>query len=337
MVAATILDLYLKKCISLRCEKDEVYVKIEENACELKEDEKIIYKLLKSVSEDREEFNIKELNKYAKKHYEKYSTVINTMVNSAREKLYELKLVDKANQKAYLKSKNAKSSLWMFRQILKIMVIFLILACIPFYSSIFISILGIGYMNKMLTFFAVLMPYMVVKLLKFKTCASIANKIAVLTQEGYDEKEQWKGLKNYIENYSLLKEKEVSLLPVWEKYLVYATAFGIAEKAIEQLKANYPEVFIEEYWKDEQNNQYEVIKFVISNHDINIRYSNSPINILHSNAKQAYRTSKAEIARHSSSSGSGGGGGFSGGGGGRWRRRPEWAEDNPLFTRFFTR
>lgn len=309
MVAATILDLYLKKCISLRCEKNEVYVKVEKETCELKEDEKVIYKLLKSVSRVGDEFNINELNKYAKKHYEKYSTVINTMINSAREELYELNLVDKENQKTYRKSKNAKACFWVFKQVIKIMIILLILACIPLYKSIFISILGIGYINTMMTFFVVLMPYMLIKLLKFKTSANIAKKIAVLTQDGYDEKEQWNGLKNYIENYSLLKEKEISLLPVWEKYFVYATAFGIAEKAIEQLKANYPEVFIEEFWKDEQNNQYEIIKFAVSNYNINIRYSNSPINILHSNANKAYRTSKTEIARHNTSSGSG-----------RWRR-----------------
>lgn len=333
MFAATILDLCLKKCISLRTAEDNVYVKVEKVTCKLKEDEEVIYKLLKEVSENGEEFNIEELNEYAKKHYDKYSSIINKMVNSARESLYDLNLVDKANEKEYAKSKNAEGKFWLLKQLTKIIIIFLILACIPLYKVVFISILGMGYLEKMLILSITLMPYIVVKLIKFKVCASIKNKIAVLTQEGYDEKEQWKGLKNYIENYSLLKEKEVSLLPVWEKYLVYATAFGIADKAIEQMKANYPEVFVEEYWKDENNNQYEIIKFVASNNYV--RFSYSPINTLHSNVTRAYKTSRTEISRHSSSSGSGGGGGFSSGGGGRRRWRPEWEEDkNELLTRY---
>ncbi len=39
-----------------------------------------------------------------------------------------------------------------------------------------------------------------------------------------------------MEEFSLLKEKEIPHLVLWEKFLVYATAFGIADKVIKQLK-----------------------------------------------------------------------------------------------------
>ena len=56
------------------------------------------------------------------------------------------------------------------------------------------------------------------------------------SSKGVDEKEAWNGLKNYMEDFSMMKEKEVPELALWEKYLVFATAFGIADKVLKQLK-----------------------------------------------------------------------------------------------------
>ena len=155
-------------------------------------------------------------------------------------------------------------------------------------------------------------------------CEKTQSKIAVLTQEGTEEREEWKALGRYIEEFSMIDEKEVPSLVIWEKYLVYATAFGIADKAIEQMKAKYPEVFVEEYWQDENMEKYQIINFAANNtiHNISGR---TTISVISDSTTKAYETSLSEIARHSSSGGSGGGGGFSGGGGGRRRRRPEWA------------
>lgn len=127
-----------------------------------------------------------------------------------------------------------------------------------------------------------------------------------------------------MKEFSLLNEKEVPSLIIWEKYLVYATAFGIADEVIEQMKAKYPGVFIEEYWDKEKEKIYKVTRFVSSGYSY---YNTNPISSLKSNASSAYSISLREISRHTNSSGSGGGGGFSGGGGGRRRRWPEWEED----------
>ena len=48
--------------------------------------------------------------------------------------------------------------------------------------------------------------------------------------------------KKYMEDFSLLKDKEIPALIVWEKYLVYATAFKISSKVLKQLKIVYPEI-----------------------------------------------------------------------------------------------
>ena len=123
-----------------------------------------------------------------------------------------------------------------------------------------------------------------------------SNKIDVYTQKGIDEQDKWEALERYMKDFSLLKEKEVPDLKIWESFLVYATVFGISEKVIEQLKTVYPE------YREMDYSIYPNL-YIAMNMDFS-RSFNSVSNAMSS----------------SFSSGSGGGGGFSGGGGGG--RRP---------------
>ena len=177
---------------------------------------------------------------------------------------------------------------------------------------------GIRFIPEIVTVLLILLPINVSLLIKFKMCEKTQDKIAVLTQEGTEEREEWVALGRYIQEFSLIEEKEIPSLVIWEKYLVYATAFGIADKAIEQMKAKYPEVFVEEFWKDENINQYQIINLATNNITYNTN-GRSLIDSITAETNRAYKTSLSEIASHSSSSGTGGG--FSGG---RWW--PEEAE-----------
>ena len=44
---------------------------------------------------------------------------------------------------------------------------------------------------------------------------------------------------------TLMNEKEVYELPLWEKYLIYATAFGISEKVVKAIKIHAVELNID--------------------------------------------------------------------------------------------
>lgn len=102
MVSATILDLALKKVIELNVKNENIVVKIlNQNPQDLKSDENEIFELLKDVGKNKEEFEIKELNQYAKKKYYKYSANINNCVNYARNNLYKINLIDKREEKEY--------------------------------------------------------------------------------------------------------------------------------------------------------------------------------------------------------------------------------------------
>ena len=69
-----------------------------------------------------------------------------------------------------------------------------------------------------------------------------ANKYILLTQFGEDEYTKWLALYNFLSSETLMKERTVIELPLWEKYLVYATAFGISEKVIKALEINCPNI-----------------------------------------------------------------------------------------------
>ena len=69
----------------------------------------------------------------------------------------------------------------------------------------------------------------------------IAKKYILLTQFGEDEYVKWKGLYDFLNSNTLINERTVIELPIWEQYLVYATAFGISEKVIKALNIRCPE------------------------------------------------------------------------------------------------
>lgn len=123
----------------------------------------------------------------------------------------------------------------------------------------------------------------------------ITSKISVLTQKGINEQEEWKGLKKYMEDFSLLNEREIPEIVIWEKFLVYATTFGIADKVLKQIKIVYPN----EYQNINASNY--VVMYAMLNTNFNSSFSHS----INSSINMTY------------SSGTGGGGGFSGGGGRR--------------------
>ena len=124
----------------------------------------------------------------------------------------------------------------------------------------------------------------------------ITKRINVLTQEGVDEKNKWKAFEKFMEDFSMLDQKDIPDVVLWEKYLVFATAFGISEKVLKQLKVVYPQI-------DDINSPiYSSFAYIHIMNSVNIGTCVS-----------------SSVYSGTYSSGSGSGGGFSGGGGGgRW-------------------
>lgn len=72
-----------------------------------------------------------------------------------------------------------------------------------------------------------------------------ASNSLLFTQYGANEQSKWYGLYNFLNSDTLINEKDVYDLPLWEKYLIYATAFGISEKVIKAIKIHAIELNID--------------------------------------------------------------------------------------------
>ena len=79
-------------------------------------------------------------------------------------------------------------------------------------------------------------------MLSSKLLKKQAAKYVLLTQFGEDEYAKWRGLYNFLSSDTLIHERTYVELPIWEKYLVYATAFGISEKVIQAISIRCPEL-----------------------------------------------------------------------------------------------
>lgn len=123
------------------------------------------------------------------------------------------------------------------------------------------------------------------------------------TEKGIEHYAKWKAFKNFLNDFGAFEIKELPEIKLWERYLVYATIFGLADKVEKAMNVKIKEINIDDI---AMNNIY------IYNH-IHI----APL--INSSISSAYRGAQTQINRNlaNSSGGSfgGHGGGFSSGGG----------------------
>lgn len=292
-LSATLLNLTLKKYIGLSQEGKNICITIlNSDDKDLKRDEKEVLSLLDRVKsiEKLDKITMKQLEKYVRK----YPTAIKGVIKG-----FSFHPKEAAEEKGKFDPELEKESLKFAAHLGLYIVSMIFIMFFGMFSAIFIAeslIVKPILIAGLAVAYAILIGVSIIDIvLVFR----LIDKINGLTEKGMNEKEQWKAFKNYMVDFSLLKEKEVPALALWEKYLVFATAFGVADKVIKQLKVTYPEL----------NNQDTIRNMVIFNtfydgHSFNTNFINS------------INSSTASI--HSSySSSTGGGGGFSGGGGGR--------------------
>ena len=291
--SATLLHFSLKKTIEFQVSKNEkgkdnITIKMIDrtgNAIGENKDEKAIFDFLLSAFEEnnKEEITVKELQKFIEKHSSKILKLQEKIQSGTKEDLRENKLLDKEEEKKYEKATAALVGYIM--------------------AMMFSCTFGIGLAVSINVYILIgVLPFAVLSIINLILTSIEVSRINVYTQEGVNESEKWKGLKKYMEEFSMLDKREVPEIVIWEEFLVYATAFGIADKVLKQLKIVYPNF----------ENSIDVNTYSGMYLMMNTDFSNSFSNAISSSMSTAY------------SSASGGGGGFSGGGGGG--RRPEEVE-----------
>lgn len=322
VVAANILNLCIKGYITLEQDKENINIALSKPADGLKNDEKEIYELLQDAIGSNDYIEVKELKKFAKDKFDKYSNHVTKMVSNIKKNLYKEKMIDKQKEKLYTESNSVAPI--AFAGIFITIILYNLVGIFPIISRTYIMLWGIDTLGRFLDTLIILLPISIMLILLDRIRNKAKGKIYKLTQKGADERSKWKALANFLKDYSKIDEKGVFDIVIWEKYLVYATAFGISDKVIEELHAKYPYVFTDEYWEETNgvHNTKGIIDMACNPTYIRTHVSFSDFT---SSIHSSYRTMTSTVAAHySSSSGSGfssgGGGGFSSGGGGRWRR-----------------
>lgn len=279
--SATLLSLALKGWISFGKKlekKEQVQITINKTGKEtLKQDEKEIYDYLSSLFEKETAFTIKEFEKKAKKNVEKFIEL--------REKIIEYSKQVNEDNGIYNKKLHNKSLIYILELVLYLL-----------FTPI-LSIISINY-NFKLT-----LCFIIIAIINEIIAIPLMCRYNGFTQEGVNEAAKWKGLVKFMRDFSLIDKRKVPELVLWEKYLVYATAFCIADEVIKQLKVYFPEMSDEEYLRS----HYTYMYFA----------SSSDMNFIRS-----IDSSIGSVTNYASESGAGGGfsagggGGFGGGGGG---------------------
>lgn len=164
--------------------------------------------------------------------------------------------------------------------------------------------------SKILSWFDKIIDYETDKLIEEKKVSItektslkiFKSKVYSVDSSMFEEAKILKGLKNFLEEFSRIDDKEAIEVNLWEYYLIYAQILGIAEKVAKQFKKLYPEIL--------ENPEYG--------------YTYSDVIFIHNISYSGVRsatTSKQRAQSYSSggggfSSGGGGGGSFGGGSGG---------------------
>ena len=285
--SATILNFALKGYI--RIEQEGKTIKILLNKIktdELTGDEKKVLEILRAASNNNE-LTMAELEKYIKNYPSKLMNL-----NSTFEKVSKTQASEKGK---FDTNRFNKQIVYAEKNVGYIFLLIIIITA---------SIFTIGYAYKNVQSMLItctiisLAFFIVVTIINLILNIKITTSFNGFTQKGINEQEQWKAFKKYMEDFSYLNEKEVPQLVLWEKYLVFATAFGIADKVLKQLKVKYPEL-------NDPDTIHSMILF-------NSMYSSNGFNTGFINS---ISSSTSRMYSSTYSSGSGGGGGFSGGGG----------------------
>lgn len=116
--------------------------------------------------------------------------------------------------------------------------------------------------------------------------------------KGKEEFDKWISFKKFLNNFSNLKEYGPKSIVLWEKYLVYATALGVAKKVLRAIKIVLPQI------EDVENGTF--LSIAALNEPQSFSRSLNGIN----RSLSSISRYTARVARSMSSSGSGSGGGM---------------------------
>ena len=302
-ISATMLELVRLGYISIRPDEKKkgavitVLKKDEED--ELRTHQKYVVEMLSAVKPMGTPFTMKEFESYGKNHPGKMMSMVDK---------YKAAILNKSQRDgAYQKGNPAQAKAQKFT--IGMVGVGVALVVISGWAS-FVFGAGMFFFGAGMLLGG-LAHYLLSKRLK-----------APLTVPGQKEYDKLHALAKFMQEFSSMDEHEIPELVLWEKYMVFATAMGIADKVAEQLEIAYPE------FKKMTSSNFDASTFVILwffspsfRLTTGLSFVGNVANVIRS-VNIAQRALKAaEIAKKvggaiGGGSGRGGGSSFHGGGGG---------------------
>ena len=154
----------------------------------------------------------------------------------------------------------------------------------------------------------------------------LAPALAKRTQQGAREVHRWEAFRNFLTDFSNLENASEKMLPMWDKYLVYATALGVASEFSAQLRKAAMQMPNADWQMGGHNTwvpSWYHMGHMGSGSDFQLSDVTSSLSTTLNNAVSDFSSMTRDFRNTTSGSGwnfggggSGFGGGFSGGGGG---------------------
>lgn len=288
---ATILDLARRGYIDIREEKKERFMAFDKteqifkitfkgkkalkSKTELLNFEKVVLSLLFEDMTEKNEISSSEMAKWCRNHK-------GDMLEKTK------KIEDDAKtwfEKKYFKIYEPKS----MKQAERFMIFM-----IPYFILILIFLFFIGALPQGLNLLVLAFVFTVLIL------AVATHAINRRTPEAALEIKKWNAFKNYISDFSAMKDAPTTLLHIWDRYLIYAVVLGVAKQLLENIK-------------DLSIERHAPVAAVVWYHPIGV--AGVPKGMMSPEAFTALSSNMNSMISALSSSSSVGGG-FSGGGGG---------------------
>ncbi len=124
------------------------------------------------------------------------------------------------------------------------------------------------------------------------------------TEVGNEHYVRWKAFRNFLNDFGAFQEKDLPEIILWERYLVYATIFGLAHKVQKAMNVKIKEMQLQD---STTFGRYSMFDYMLINNIVNSSVSG---------AIRAASLTASQVAASSASSSGGFGGGSSFGGGG---------------------
>lgn len=233
ILTSTIMYLNLNNYLEIekKSEKTMIKLNMQKNFNELSGFEAETLSFLMNIIENTDEFEIEvsEIQKYIKKNkseivklYRYLEDFLNSIISSDEIFNKDFEYMHNYSKAHSLYSKFGMFGIWkIYLYIWPLPFVLLMLSL-----SDFAGILGI------ISTIIIQRKY-----LKFNEI----EKVELLSEIGIEESEKYYGLKRYLRDFSLIHDRELIEVELWEEYLMYATVFGMAKKVIKQIKLDYPD------------------------------------------------------------------------------------------------